>query len=278
MKRLPPPTVASLPSAFFSFLLHGGAVVATLLALPAAEPLPSTTHYTIVPIELVDMADTTNLTAVAAAMERADEEAAAEEESDAAPAPAPPAAEEDAVSFEQPKEQPKQEPKQEKPKAAPAPAKSMAEEIEEMLKGIEKTPKPSRSSASTAPASTASEAPRMSAGDRRRMTATIIDIIATQLVANGCWADHSDMADAKRLRATFRFSFARNGTFAIKPTLIQPTRKPVNDPPLNTYIVHAERALNECNRNGWKIPEDYFRLPTADQVIEFEFLTSLGAN
>jgi outer membrane biosynthesis protein TonB len=276
MPRLPPPTIASLPSAFFSFLLHGGVVVATLLAMPQAEPLEAMDKYTIVPIDLVEMSDTTDLIEIAAAMELADEETSAED-SDAAPAPAPPPAiEEDTVALDPPKDLPKVEPKKDN-KAAPAPAKSMAEEIEEMLKGIEQKPKPPKNSASPAPSSSSPQKPQMGAGEKRAMKATILDIIATQL-AKECWADHSDMADAKRLRATFRFEFNRNGKFKAQPQLIKPTRKPANDPPLNTYIVHAERALNQCNQIGWRIPEDYFRLPAADQVIEFEFLTSLGAS
>jgi hypothetical protein len=117
----------------------------------------------------------------------------------------------------------------------------------------------------------------MSVGDRRRMTATIIDILVSQLKDNRCWADHSDMADAKRLRATFRIAFGRNGKFSMQPELMSPTRKPANDPPLNTFIVHAERALNMCNQIGWIVPEAYFRLPEP-RTIDLEFLPKIGAN
>ena len=276
MTRLPPASMASLPSAFFSFLLHGGVVIATLVSMPQAAPLPAMTqHY--VPIELVDMSDETNLTEIAAAMEKADDEASLKEESEAAPAPAPPPAEEDTVSLDEPKDQPKHDPKQDAPNAAPAPSKSLSDEIEDMLKGIEKPSKPSKSNADVAPASTASEAPRLSVGDRRRMTATIIDIIVSQLKDNRCWADHSDMADARRLRATFRIAFGRNGKFSIQPQLISPARKPASDPPLNTFIVHAERALNMCNQIGWRVPEDYFRLPEP-RTIDLEFLPKIGAD
>ena len=274
MRRLPPPTIASLPSAFFSFLLHGGVVIATLVSMPEAEPLPPTTqHY--VPVELVDLSTETNLTEVAAAMEKAEEEAALEEESKAAPAPAPPPVEEDAVSLEEPKEQPKPDPKKDN-KAAPATSKSLSSELDDILSQIEDTPRPSKNRGDVAPASTANEAPRLSVGDRRRMTATITDILVSQLKDNRCWADHSDMADAKRLRATFRIAFGRNGKFSIRPELISPARKPANDPPLNTFIVHAERALNMCNQIGWRVPEDYFRLPEP-RTIDLEFLPKIGA-
>jgi len=274
MRRLPPPTIASLPSAFFSFLLHGGAVIATLVSMPEAAPLPATRqHY--VPIELVDLSTETNLTEVAAAMEKAKEEAALEEESKAAPAPAPPPVEEDAISLEEPKVQPKPDPKKDN-KAAPTPSKSLSSELDDILSQIEDTPKPSKNRSDVAPASAANETPRLSFGDRRRMTATITDILVSQLKDNRCWADHSDMADAKRLRATFRIAFGRNGKFSIRPELVSPVRKPANDPPLNTFIVHAERALNMCNQIGWRVPEDYFRLPEP-RTIDLEFLPKIGA-
>jgi len=275
MQRLPPASIASLPSAFFSFLLHGGVVIATLLSMPQAEPLPAMTqHY--VPIELVDMSDETNITEVAAAMEKAEEEASVEDEAEAAPAPAPPPVEEDAISLDEPKELPKQEPK-DTPKAAPTPSKSLSSELDDILAGIEKAPKPSKSKADVAAASAAEAAPRMGVGDRRRMTATITDIIISQLIDNRCWADHSDMADAKRLRATFRIAFGRNGKFSIQPQLVSPMRKPANDPPLNTFIVHAERALSMCNQKGWIVPEAYFRLPEP-RTIDLEFLPKIGAD
>lgn len=277
MQRLPPASIASLPSAFFSFLLHGGVVIATLLSVAPAEPLPATTqHY--VPIELVDMSDETNLIEVAAAMAKAEDEASLEEESKAAPAPAPPPVEEDAVSFDEPKDQPKPDPKKDN-KAAPTPSKSLNSEVDDILSQIEDKPKPSKSKGDVAPASTADEAPRKPIGrvEQRRMTATITDIIVSQLKDNGCWGDLSDMADAKRLRTTFRVAFGRNGKFSIKPQLISPVRAPGNDGPLTTFILRAEQALNRCNTIGWRIPEDYFRLPEP-RTIDLEFLPKIGAD
>ena len=278
MQRLPPASIVSLPSAFFSFLLHGGVVVATLWSMPQSEPLPVTTqHY--VPIELVDMSDETNLTEIAAAMEKADEEASLEEKSKAAAAPAPPPVEEDAISFDELKDKPKQEPKKDPPKAAPAPSKSLSSELDDILAGIEKTPKPSKSNSNVAPASTANEAQRTAVGrvEQRRMTATIIDIIVSQLKDNGCWGDLSDMADAKRLRTTFRIAFGRNGKFSTRPQMISPVRAPANDGPLTTFILRAEQALNKCNQIGWIVPEAYFGLPEP-RTIDLEFLPKIGAD
>lgn len=264
-----------------SVLVHSAAIITTLIALPAAVPLPVTAQV-YVPVELVTVADTTNLTEIPPAEIKLEElvEAAAAE-TNAAPPPAPPRVEEDAISLDPPKDKLKDPPKKQEAKPAPAKAESNPwDAVDEALKTAEDFKKKSKTqsnAANTAPASSTPEAPRLSAGDRRRMTASITDIIISQLVDKGCWADHSDMADAKRLTATYRVWFGRNGKFSKPPELINPSRKPANDPPLNTYIVHAERALNKCNTIGWYVPEDYFRLPQP-AFIDIEFLPSIGAN
>jgi hypothetical protein len=275
MRKLPPASMTSLPSAFLSVLVHSAVIITTLIAMPAAAPMPVTSQV-YVPIELVTVADTTNLTAVAAADAKAEEviESAAAE---AAAAPAPPPVDEDTVSLEPPQEKPKEPPKKQEAKANPAPSKSFSSELDDILSSVDKTPKNRGTSAGTAPASATPTVPRLSAGDKRRMTASITDIIVSQLRDKACWADHSDMADAKRLKATYRVWFGRNGKFSQTPELIDPSRKPANDPPLNTFIVHAERALNKCNQIGWYVPEEYFRLPQP-AYLDLEFLPKIGAS
>lgn len=260
-----------------SVLVHSAAIITTLIALPAATPLPVAAQV-YVPIELVTVADTTNLVEIPPAEIKLEElvEAAAAETA-AAPPPSPPPVEEDAISLDPPKDKLKDPPKKQEPKANPAPSKSNSETLDDILASIDKNPKPKGNNATPAPSSGTPEAPRLSAGDKRRMTASITDIIISQLRDKECWADHSDMADAKRLRATYRVWFGRNGKFSKTPELIDPTRKPANDPPLNTFIVHAERALNKCNQIGWYVPEDYFRLPQP-AYIDLEFLPKIGAN
>lgn len=269
--------MTSLPSTFLSVLLHGAAVVATLMAFPAEQPETRVSQMLYIPVELVTIGDSTNLTEIVQAEEIAEEEIEAASEASAAPAPAPPEVEEDTVSFDKPKEQPKEEPKKTEAKPSPAPAKTFNSELDDILASVTKDPpKQQRNNANPTPATKEPQAPRLSVGDRRRMTATVEAVITSQLIEKGCWADHSDMADAKRLKATFRVWFGRNGKFSQTPQLQEPTRKPANDPPLNTYIVHAERALNMCNNLGWQVPEEYFQLPQP-QYIDIEFLPKIGA-
>jgi outer membrane biosynthesis protein TonB len=277
MRRLPPPSSATLPSAFLSFLLHAGAVLAGIMVIPVSEPAPVSTPMVYVPIELVTIDDTTNLTAVAAA----DTEAPREEDmkTEAATPPPPPPPDEDSVSFDEPKEKVKDPPK---PKdnanpPPPKPAKSFQDDLDDILKGVTKDkPKAPKNEAGAAPATAKDDTPRMSVGDRKRMTASITDIIRSQLISKGCWADHSDMADARRLKATFRVWFGRNGKFSQEAQLVSPGREPSGDPPLQTFVQHARRALSMCNQIGWLVPEEYFRLPQP-QYIDLEFLPKIGA-
>ena len=277
MRRLPPSSAGTLPSAFLSFLVHAAVVVGGLMVMPLEQPKDSVAQMLIVPIELVTVAEMTNLTAVSAMDEDKplEEEVKASESNPAAGAPPP---DEDSVSFEPPKELPKEEVKK-PPKASPAPpAKSFNSELDDILSSVDKTkPKQQTNSAGVAPAASSKEAPRLSAGDKRRMTASIEDIIKSQLITKGCFADHSDMADAKRLRVTLRVWFGRNGKFSQAYQLVAPAREPFNDPPLMAFLAHARRALDMCNNLGWQVPEDYFRLPQP-QYIDLTFVPKIGAD
>jgi len=261
-----------------SFLVHAGVVVAGLMVMPLEQPKDSVAQMIVVPIELVTVADMTNLTAVSAMDEDKpiEEEVKAEKSNPAAGAPPP---DEDSVSFEPPKDKPREEIKKPDAKASPAPpAKSFNSELDDILSSVDKTmPKQQTNSAGVAPAASSKEAPRLSAGDKRRMTASIEDIIKSQLITKGCFADHSDMADAKRLRVTYRVWFGRNGKFSQDPQRVAPTRSPSGDPPLQAFDLHAQRALKMCNNLGWQVPDDYFRLPQP-QYIDLEFVPKIGAN
>lgn len=270
MQRPPPSSpVATLPSAFFSFLAHAAVVVGGLIMIPATPPPVAAAESIIVPVDLVTLSDTTNLMDIPPPTDTPSKEEEAIEEPEVAPAAAPPPAPppEDTVSFEKPKEPPK--PK----KAEPEP--TLSSDIDALMKAAEDFKK-NNQKANPAPAP-ANTPPQLGAGDKRRMTARIEDIIKTQLTEKGCFADHSDMADARRMRGTFRVWFGRNGKFSQKYQLISPTREPFGDPPLQAFITHARRALDMCNNIGWQIPEEYFTQLGAP-YIDLEFTTQLGAS
>jgi hypothetical protein len=278
MRTGPPPTSgASLPTAFVSLLVHASLIVGGLLMIPDFDPLAEdVTPMMYIPIELVEVSKTTNLAPVMAEA-RIEEEAVEAKEENTSAETAASAAEDDAVNLDPPPEPPKP-PEPKKPEAKPAPAaeESFASQLDDILKSAKDT-KPSvpRNTPNTKAANTTTGPPRLGAGDLKRMTASIEQIILSQLIGNGCWADHSDMADARRLKATFRIWFGRGGKFSQAYQLVSPAREPSGDIPLQTFIAHARRALDKCNTIGWHVPEDYFKLPQP-QYIDITFIPKVA--
>lgn len=274
----PPSSASSLPAAFFSLIAHASVVLAGLIMIPVATSEIESTPMIIIPIDLVSIADTTNIAPIYEKVEQEEEPAPPEAEASPAPAAASAAVEpEDTVALDPPKPQaPKDQPKP-PVKAAPAPpAKSLADEIDSALATIPTKPpgaKPRDPNAN--PASGDTGAPRMGAGDMKRMTASVTDFIRAQLISNKCWTDHSDMADARRLKATFRVWFGRNGKFSQPYQMMSPTREPAGDGPLLTFVAHARRALDMCNKIGWRVPEEYFKLPQGT-YIDIEFIPKIA--
>lgn len=274
----PPSSASSLPAAFFSLIAHASIVLAGLIMIPAATSEIESTPMIQIDLDLVSIAETTNIAPV---YEKVDEkEEPAPPESAAAPAPAAPAAvaePEDTVALDKPKpEAPKQQPKP-PVKATPAPpAKSLSADLDDILASISKDPPaPKRTDPRADPASGSSGPPRIGAGDMKRMTASVTDFIRSQLVNNKCWTDHSDMADARRLKATFRVWFGRNGKFSQPYEMVSPTREPAGDVPMLTFVAHARRALDMCNKIGWRVPEEYFKLPQGT-YIDIEFIPKIA--
>lgn len=270
-----PSSGASLPAAFFSLVAHAGVVLAGLISIPVATSSEVvSTPMVYIPIELVTIADTTNIAPVYEQVE--EEEAPAETETEAAPAPAAAAPEpEDTIAIDPPKPEAPKPPV--KPQAKPTPpSKSLSSELNSILADVAKdTPAPKRNTPNADPASGEKGAPRRGVGDMKRMTASITDYIRSQLIANRCWTDHSDMADARRLKATFRVWFGRNGKFSQAYQLVSPGREPAGDIPLQTFIAHGRRALDMCNKIGWVVPPEYFELPQP-QPIDIEFLPKIA--
>lgn len=106
---------------------------------------------------------------------------------------------------------------------------------------------------------------------KRRMEATFEDQIRAQLLWNKCWADHSDMPEAPRLRATFRFTIGPDGHFTTPPALIEPSEDLSNDKPMKTFVAQARRALEVCDARGWEMSADYFNLRPDRTVITLTF-------
>jgi len=261
-----------------SLAMHIAAVVGFLPFVANAWKTEATPMI-ILPVELVDIDELTNITPVtekAKEAEKPEETKTEPTPAPAAPAPAPEPAEE-ILPSETPLP-PKKEP--EKKKEEPKPKEDFQSALKGILSSVEKDkPKEQRTATNERAANISNvqdQAPRKGAGDMKRMTASMAAIIASQLVSKGCWTDQSDMADARRLRTVIAVKFGRDGHFSAEPRLVEPAREVSGDPPLQVYIQRARTALTKCNQMGFQIPEQYFEYQPV-QSIEIEFLPGMGA-
>jgi outer membrane biosynthesis protein TonB len=258
-----------------SIAFHVGLVAAGMIVGPALVSEPE--EMLILPVELLEVSDSTNVAPVTEDAKEAEEPAEKESISETVtPAEAEPEAEEEILPSEAPAAK-KEEPKKAETKKEEAKRKdsSLQSSLKDILAGVDlKEPKQQRSSADDRARNindVADAGPRRGVGDKTRMTMTVADAIKSQLISKKCWTNHADMADARRLRAVIAVRFGRDGHFALEPKLIEPTREPNNDPPLQVYIQRARNALSKCNQMGFQIPEEYFSF-NPPETIELVFL------
>jgi hypothetical protein len=264
---------------FFSVAAHIGVVAAGLWVLPATTS-SAPTPMVIIPVDLVTVSDETDIAPVTEDAKE-DEKPVEEEVTEDVASAAAAKAEEDTVALSAATTPAPKAPDPIKKPDTKADAKktekSFLDELDGILASANTPPKQSRSATGAKAANnTTNEAPRVGVGEQRKMTATIADIIRSQMITKRCWTDHSDMADAQRLRATFRVWFGRNGKFARPYELIDPGREPNGDPPMQVFVTHGRRALDICNNKGWQVPEEYFKLPQP-AYIDIELIPKAGA-
>lgn len=115
------------------------------------------------------------------------------------------------------------------------------------------------------------------APDRKAGTSAMLTDIRIHLINKRCWADHSDLPDARTLRATFRIWFGRDGRFSREPELVFPQSEPEAGTIRAGFVADARRALTLCNEIGWPVPALYFELSDPPPWIEIEFLPKVPA-
>lgn len=239
----------------------------------------------ILPIELMTLADTTNLTPVAekGPLDNEDKAIDAPKEEFTPAEAAPAAVAEEAVAVPDPAAKPEPKPT---PTPAPTPTpKATPSNKPADTKTADAKPKApptktlnqiladARARAATTGGSqdqnakTSSEAPRRGIGNQQTNTATLAQFVFQEMVNRNCWRDSSDMPDASRLAAVIRITFKRGGMFDGEPTLVQPSRPPTNDIPLQTFISRTFAALKRCEPFQ-TIPQQYYDNP---QYIDAEF-------
>lgn len=214
-------------------LAWGGiTVIPTMVSEP--EPIP------VFNIDLVTIAEETNLKAAPAELE--------ETEPEEVPPPAP---EPEEVPIPEEAAPPPPKPEPPKPKEA-----DFQSELDKILNEARK--------AEPAPAKKEPPNPfnnpnrqRLSVGTGDGETVRIEQYIMRQLLDNECWSDQETLANSQNMVATIRVRFGHDGHFSEDPQLIVPARMPAQGPFL-VYITRAFAGLSRCNNIGFKVPETYF--------------------
>lgn len=263
---------------FLSLLVHVIVIVGGIRFFGMTLPNADAVEMPVIDIDLVTIAETTNQAPVTAKAELDEEAMEVQEDEINTPnaAPPPPPDEVALPTAETPP--PKKDAEAEKkPDVKPAPKpkeEDFQSALQQLMAEANKAPKQSRAAnaeKATNLKDVPDAAPRKGYGDMKRMTATVKDFIASQLTSNNCWTDQEDMADSRRLRATIRVRFGRDGHFLGTPQLIEPSREPSGDPPLQVFVQRARIALEMCNKIGFRVPAEYFEVQPA-QYIDIVFL------
>lgn len=263
---------------FISFLVHALVIAGGIRLFGMTLPNADAIEMPVLDIDLVTIDESTNISPVTAKAELDEEATEVPEDEVSAPNAAPPPPAEEVVIPEAETPPPKKDAEAEKkPEVKPAP-KAKEEDFQSALQQLmaeaNKAPKQQRQAnaeKATNLKDVPDAAPRKGYGDMKRMTATVKDFITAQLTSNNCWTDQEDMADARRLRATIRVRFGRDGHFLGTPQLIEPSREPSGDPPLQVFVQRARIALEMCNKIGFRVPAEYFEAQPA-QYIDIVFL------
>lgn len=255
-----PETDSLLGAALLSAALHAAVLAAAFAVWPYVAP-PITLQADIVPVDLLTVADTTNI----APQEQADEptppepetvpvdipppqapEFAAAEE----PPPPPPDDEAPALEVEEKKkieEPPKPTPEAQRyamssPRTKPKPEKPKEEfDINKILKSLDQADKPPKET-KQAPAKATAERTVRGAGAQTAMTASEIDALRSQLAK--CWNVPVGAPDPAALVFRVRVFLNEDGTIASPPQLLDQGN--LGDPYFRAAADSAIRAVHIC--------------------------------
>ncbi|ACT60075.1 TonB domain-containing protein [Hirschia baltica ATCC 49814] len=291
------------PGLFLSLIFHAAIFGSAYVVFPMATTTMSE-ELIIVPIELVTVSDTTNLTAPQPdPVEEPEPEPTPEPEEEAPPEEEPipeedaevsdepdPFAEEDGQTESEPEEvepepeetaEPEPEPEvTPEPKPTPTPTPKVIPPKEEkkeqtnsflnsVLQTTEDKKKTREREYKAAPdlkkVENANQNKR-SAGDRSRDTATWTTMLKSKIETK-CFRDPSDMANAERLQVTYKITFNKDGSLMRSPRRISPTIIPGNDQQMRIFDINATRAIEKCAPYNDILPAEYY-----DEWKDFTFV------
>jgi hypothetical protein len=236
------------PGFLVSGILHAAAVAVTLIVWRAPEPPPAKQNP-IVPVEIIEFAEETNIKPLAAAV--ADDATpltpmseGAPQELEALPAP-------DLAPVPKPEPKPAEKPKRNAPPS-----------LDRVAALIDKSAKPGGPPA-PAQAAEVSERPRPGIGAGDKMALSEMDAIRLQM--RECWRMPVDMAAPENLVVKVRVFFEANGQVR-RVVLVSPASLSGLDPPLRAASEAAMRAVRVCN----PLRVDPARTQAGQAVLNFD--------
>ena len=245
-----------------SLFVHAGMLAAGLIYLPRAAQLLDATP--VVPIEMVTIAETTNIRAAAPEPEPEPEETPEEtiEDEIEAPAPAPepepePVETEPEIIDIAPTEEPEPEPEPVEPEPEPEPEPEQPERQQtvqpeapeetepslfDMLGNIERDVAEARQSQGSPEEGETRDA----VGNASAMTATLRDLINSHIVHQRCWRMPLDAPYPEERVVTITMRLNRDGTLDGPPELDERRTRDRNDSFRDVIRERALRAAVEC--------------------------------
>ena len=277
-----------------SILLHAAVIGAGYVVWPYVASTATESEFVIVPVELVDVGEMTNVAPIL-------EPEAPDEEDDLEPEPepepeededvpvedvpderdipvedvetaqeAPPPEQEDDIlpnfdaDTEEEEEAPAETPKEERP-ARPNPKRDSSA-LDNLLNSAESTfqsERETRRETRQAPRETpppreeeaAPRETRAGAGERTANTVRIEQLLYNQIFP--CWDGVSDQPEPERLNVSMRARLDAEGN-VLDLDLIRPSRAPIGDRGMQLAIERAQRAVQKCQ--PYRLPRDDYDL------------------
>lgn len=268
-----------LGAAFLSAVLHALALAGVFIVWPYMAP-PVVMQSDIVPVDLLTLADTTNV----APQEQTEEQKPPEPQpvpveippppaptEFAAAEPPPPPPEDDAPALEpepekkepekpKPPEPPQQRFAMSTPRAKPKPDKPKDEfDVDKILKSLDSAPKEKKAEPAQATASRSVKG----AGAQSALTMTEIDALRSQLAK--CWNVPVGAPDPAALVFRVRVFLNEDGTIASAPQLVDQGN--LGDPYFRAAADSAIRAVHICG--PYQLPPEKYA-SWSEIVIKFD--------
>jgi len=277
-----------------SILLHAAVIGAGYIVWPYVGTTATEEEFVLVPVELVEVGEMTNVAPVVEPEEPKPVEEEPEPEPEPEPeeedvpveevpderdipvddvetsqeAPAPEAEDDILPNFEaepdEEEEAPPEEPEEERP-ATPNPQRKSSA-LDDLLNSAESTFQSERETRRETrppprePEPKREEAPapqerRSGAGERTANTVRIEQLLYNQIYP--CWDGVSDQPEPERLNVSMRARLDAEGN-VIDLDLVRPSRAPIGDRSMQLAIERAQRAVQKCQ--PYRLPRDDYDL------------------